>query len=830
VGVSKTMKDGFSTNLAVRVKRYSWPAVLIGIVITRAVISIAADPDSPLVAYGGISYLFLLLLALIFVVRNGIQNTLGNRPFWVLLAIGYGLWALDQAIILYHQVVLGTDVPDNSMADPVLFLHIAALMAAVATLPNLYPSGPKRYRVLSNSLLLIFFWGFLYVYAVFPYQYLFSNTTTYALRFDILYLIENLVLVAAVGILSLRAQSPWKAIYLHLLGASVLYALSSAVANTAIDSGGYVNGRPYGLGLTAAVCWFVWIPLRARRLTGTEIRTARFVTGEGSRASVWAMLVVLMLSVPMVWELFQRDQTAGVRRFRLLVAILAIVCLASIAYIKEHFAKGELISQLALSNDRLRLAVEAGKSVGWEWDLKSGRHSWFGGLHDMLGIESDTFIGRTEDFYSYVYPQDRQMVKKAVDDSTQHKKPYAAEFRILRRDGAVRWVTASGKPYYTSNGDPQRLLGIALDITERKLTEEALHESEDRVRLILDSTAEAIYGTDLEGRCTFCNPACLHALGYKSVDQLIGKDMHDLIHHSRADGTPFPAQKCRIFRATRTGEGVHVDDEVLWQANGANFPAEYWCHPQWKGAEVVGAVVAFFDITQRKLAQAALASVSGKLIEAQEQERSRIARELHDDIGQRLAVLSIELAFLQQSPPPLSELSGSLAKLQKQTSEIAADVQTLSHGLHSSKLQYLGIAAALRGFCQEFSGQQNVEVDFEAHDLPIPLAPDISLCLFRVLQEALHNAAKHSGVRHFEVRSWATPNEVHLMVGDSGGGFDTAAVKAGPGLGLISMEERLKLLKGTLSVESRLHCGTTIHARVPFRSDSNPAPTEGRGL
>ncbi len=820
------MKEGFLSNLAVGVKRYCWPVALIAIVIARAAISFAAEPDSPLAAYGGISYFLLLLLALVFVVRNGIKNTLDNRPFWLLLTIGYGLWALDQAIILYHQVVLGTDVPDSSIADPVLFLHIAVLMAAVATLPNFYVSGSKRYRVLANSLLLLAFWGFIYVYAVFPYQYLFSNSTTYALRFDILYLIENLVLVAAVGILSLRAQAPWKAIYLHLLGASVLYALSSAVANTAIDSGGYVNGKAYGVGLTAAVCWFVWIPLRARRSTIADVGAARFVTGEGSQTSVWAMVVVLMLAVPMVWELFQRDQTAAVRRFRLLVAILAIVCLASIAYIKEHFAKGELISQLALANDRLRLAVEAGKSVGWEWDLKSGKHTWFGALRDMLGLESDTFAGRTEDFYSYVYPQDRQSIKNAVDDSTQNKRPYAAEFRIVRRDGSVRWVTAAGKPYYASNGDPARLLGIAVDITERKLTEEALQESEDRVRLILDSTAEAIYGSDLEGRCTFCNPACLRALGYKSVDQLIGKDMHGLIHHSHADGTEFPAEECRILRATRTGEGIHVDSEVLWRANGTNFPAEYWCHPQWKGPEVVGAVVAFFDITQRQLAQAALASVSGKLIEAQEQERRRIARELHDDIGQRLAVLAIELSFLQQTQLKPSELPGSLAKLQKQTSEIAADIQSLSHGLHSSRLQYLGMAAALRGFCQEFSDQQNVEVDFEAHGLPSSLAPDISLCLFRVLQEALHNAAKHSGTRHFEVRSWGTPSDVHLTVIDSGSGFDTAAVKAGPGLGLISMEERLKLLKGALSVESRLHSGTKIHARVPVSSESNPAPAE----
>ena len=191
---------------------------------------------------------------------------------------------------------------------------------------------------------------------------------------------------------------------------------------------------------------------------------------------------------------------------------------------------------------------------------------------------------------------------------------------------------------------------------------------------------------------------------------------------------------------------------MLWRTNGTGFPAEYWSYPQLRGEEVVGAVVAFVDITERKLAEAALGSVSRRLIEAQEQERSRIARELHDDIGQRLAILAINLAQLQQSPPNSSELPSRIGELQKQTSEIAADLQSLSHELHSSSLQYLGIAAAIRGFCREFGEQQKVEIDFKIHDLPVPLSPDISLCFFRVLQEALHNSAKHSGVRHMAQR------------------------------------------------------------------------------
>jgi PAS domain S-box-containing protein len=1011
-------------------------------------------------------------LATGFALRNGIQKALGSRSFWAFLAIAYGVWALDQWLFVYYEFGLHIDVPANSIADMLVFLHLVPFMAAVATRPHRNIDDRKPYRTFLDFLLVLFFWSSFYLYVVFPYQSLFSNARTYALRFDTLYLLENLALVFTLGVASLRAQSPWKTIYLHLLGASTLYALSSAVANMAIDSGGYVNGKLYGLGLTASACWFVWIPLHARDLAGTETRPARSESGRDSGASAWAMLVVLIISIPFVWALLHGDEAAGIRTFQLGVAIAAIVGLASIAYIEEYLARSEMASQIGLANDRLRLALQSGKSVGWDWDLKTGRDSWFGDLQTMFGVSSDTFVGRPGDFYRYVHPEDRPLVANAVADARNNRKVYQAEFRVIRLDGTMRWVTATGQFYYGTNGDPQRMLGIAVDITERRNTDErlrlfrrlidestdaiavvdpktlrfldvngkycrdlgytvdellslkitdvdpnetlvlrvqkellqsgfatfeslrrrkdgstfpveinlrlvqldrtysvsvtrditerkrleeamrqkeeelteaqrlagvgswrwdsrtdsviwsaelcrlqghdpnlpapaykdqaklftpeswdrlqlavkqaletgtsyeldmeligpgsttkwaiargepvrdahgqiiglrgtvqditerkrigqALQESEEKLRLILDSTAESIYGFDLEGVCTFCNPACLRALGYERVDELLGRNMHSLVHYAHADGSLYPAEECRLREAILRGEGVHLADDVLWRANGTNFPAERWCYPQRRGLEIVGGVVAFVDITERKLVEAALANVSGKLIGAQEQERRRIARELHDDIGQRVALLAIELARLQHNPPDSSGLSGRVGQLQKQITEIATDIQSLSHELHSSRLEYLGIAAALGGFCQEFSEQQKVEIDFKTHDLPIPLSPELSLCLFRVLQEAVHNSAKHSGVRHFEVRLWGTPEEIHLTVSDSGAGFDINAVKAGRGLGLTSMEERVKLLKGTLSIESQLHRGTTIHARVPVGSEITPSQARG---
>jgi PAS domain S-box-containing protein len=133
-----------------------------------------------------------------------------------------------------------------------------------------------------------------------------------------------------------------------------------------------------------------------------------------------------------------------------------------------------------------------------------------------------------------------------------------------------------------------------------------LAESEDKLRLLLDSTAEAIYGMDLHGNCTFCNASCLRLLGFERAEDLLSKNMHAIIHHSRVDGTPIPLDECRVLQTLHRGEAVHADDEVFWKADGTCFPVEYWSHPQLAGNRIVGGVMAFIDITARRRAERAL--------------------------------------------------------------------------------------------------------------------------------------------------------------------------------------------------------------------------------
>lgn len=228
------------------------------------------------------------------------------------------------------------------------------------------------------------------------------------------------------------------------------------------------------------------------------------------------------------------------------------------------------------------------------------------------------------------------------------------------------------------------------------------------------------------------------------------------------------------------------------------------------------------DITDRKLAEEAISTIGRRLIEAHEEERTWIARELHDDINQRIALLAIDLEQLKQNIPESATASHEhIHQLRQRLSDVGVDIQALSHRLHSSKLEYLGIATAASSFCKELSEQKKVEIDFSHAGVPRSLPKEISLCLFRVLQEALQNAVKHSGVRHFKVELSGNSREIQLSINDLGLGFDPQGAINRRGLGLISMRERLQLVGGAISIKSHPGSGTTIQARVPFSASDS---------
>jgi signal transduction histidine kinase len=232
----------------------------------------------------------------------------------------------------------------------------------------------------------------------------------------------------------------------------------------------------------------------------------------------------------------------------------------------------------------------------------------------------------------------------------------------------------------------------------------------------------------------------------------------------------------------------------------------------------------FSNALIRSRAQETLAKLSSKLIEAQEKERSRIARDLHDDICQRLTLLSLEIQHLMGDLGGIQARAERMQEAWEHCSAIAGDVQALSHELHPSMLDLLGLTAAMTNFCREFSQQRDVVVKFVHSSVPDSLPREISICLFRVAQEALHNAAKHSTTNFFEVHLWGTPAGIALEVHDAGVGFDVESVQKNGGLGLISMQERAHIVQGTFAIHSKVNCGTTIRATIPLFADIGTKP------
>jgi len=236
---------------------------------------------------------------------------------------------------------------------------------------------------------------------------------------------------------------------------------------------------------------------------------------------------------------------------------------------------------------------------------------------------------------------------------------------------------------------------------------------------------------------------------------------------------------------------------------------------------VTSFIIASLVSRVRKQTEEALSSVSSRVIEAEEQERQRIAKDLHENIGQRVTLLILQIEELNRDSLNAADVRRRVDNLLKRSSEILTDVQASAHELHSPRLEYLGVAGVMSSYCRDFGAQKGVEIDFKSDGLPSHVPPELALCLFRVLQEALHNAVKHSGVRQFDVRSWATSDEIHLTVGDCGVGFDLDTTSTASGLGLHRMQERLKLVKGSVFIDSQPQRGTTIHARVPHLGDDS---------
>jgi signal transduction histidine kinase len=225
------------------------------------------------------------------------------------------------------------------------------------------------------------------------------------------------------------------------------------------------------------------------------------------------------------------------------------------------------------------------------------------------------------------------------------------------------------------------------------------------------------------------------------------------------------------------------------------------------------------DVSRSRKAEAALRDLSGRLIHAQEEERSRVARELHDDLSQRMALLSIELEQLADAMSNSAKMRRRFESIQNQAQEISSDIHRLSYSLHPSKLDHLGLAAAIKSLCEQINAGGKLRVYLHQESFPEMLPKDITLCLFRIAQETLRNAVKHSHASHVRVHVQMSGDVVRLNVIDDGLGFDMRSPSFAEGLGFVSMRERLRLVGGNLEISSQRAQGTRIEVTIPLNRE-----------
>jgi PAS domain S-box-containing protein len=390
---------------------------------------------------------------------------------------------------------------------------------------------------------------------------------------------------------------------------------------------------------------------------------------------------------------------------------------------------------------------------------------------------------------------------------------YQLEKRYFRRDGSLMWGRLSLS--MLSRGASPLVLAMVEDISEQKRAQDALAKQtallqsrEALLKIFVKNAPAGVAMFDREMR--YLEVSDRWCATY-SIDcaKILGRFHYDVF-------PDLPERYKEIHRRGLAGETVCADED-RWDRESGTTWVRFEVRP-WKTPEgSVGGILIFTeDITRRKEMEEALSDVSRRLVEAQEKERARIARELHDDINQRLALLSIEVMQLQANP---SDVELRKLELSRLIGEISADVQALATDLHPSKLEFLGAVAGMKSWTKEFAQRQKLKVDFTA-DVRSTLPPEIGITLFRVLQEALQNAVKHSGAKQVQVQVLEDAGSIHLFVRDSGSGFDLEAESRGRGLGLTSMRERIRLVNGTIAIDSKPNGGTSIEARVPLEAET----------
>jgi PAS domain S-box-containing protein len=520
-------------------------------------------------------------------------------------------------------------------------------------------------------------------------------------------------------------------------------------------------------------------------------------------ASLLAMAVVVAVPVIGVWELLRHDETPSVRTFRLLVVLACGLFLAVVALLGEQLSKAGFRSDARKLEALNRELVESVRAILRRAEPRSFRTTFVNKhVEEILGYPVKGWLNNPSFWVEHLHPEDRERTVALTEKAIQEQRNHELEYRMIAADGRIVWLHEIVN-VIVENGVTIELVGVSGDITARKRTEESMA----LFRKLIDGSDDAIEVAD---------PVTLHFLDFNEKACLdLGYRREEMLSMSVYDIDPLldSSVHTRVVQKMRES-GFAIIESQHRRKDGSTFPVEI--NIKYIQLDRDYAVAVVRDISERRVAEGTLLRLSPRLIEAQETERSHVAGELRDDLNQRMALLQIGLGQFERDVPGLSPQARiQLHSLTEVATEIASSIHNLSHRLRPSLLDLLGAVASIERLCRELSDRHNVEIKFVHHRIPEQMPKDVTLCLYRITQEALRNVVKHSGADGAEVELLGHDDRIELCISDLGVGFSPESAKRTSGLGLISMQERLRLIGGQLSVESEPSHGTRIRVRIP---------------
>jgi len=522
--------------------------------------------------------------------------------------------------------------------------------------------------------------------------------------------------------------------------------------------------------------------------------------------SLLVMAVVVAVPVIGVWELLRHDESPSLRTFRLLLVLACGLFLAVVALLGEQLTKAGFRSDARKLEALNRELVESVRAVVRRAEPRSFRTTFVNKhVEEILGYPVTGWLNNPSFWVEHLHPEDRERTVAFTEKAIQEQRNHELEYRMIAADGRIVWLHEIVN-VIVENGVTTELVGVSGDITARKRTEESMA----LFRKLIDGSNDAIEVVD-PMTLTFLDmndKACLD-LGYRR-EEMLSMTVYDI------DPLLDSSLHTRVMQKMRKS-GFAIIESQHRRKDGSTFPVEI--NIKYIQLDRDYAVAVVRDITERRVAEGTLSSLSPRLIEAQETERGRVAGELRDDLNQRMALLQIGLGQFERDVPGLSPQARiQLHSLTEVATEIASSIHNLSHRLRPSLLDLLGPVASIERLCRELSDRHNLEIRFVHHSIPEQTPKDVTLCLYRITQEALRNVVKHSGVAEAQVELLGHDDRIDLCISDSGVGFSPESAQRTSGLGLISMQERLRLVGGHLSVESEPSHGTRIRVRIPRRT------------